>query len=113
MSIGTKKVLAPGFMEPADSVTFNNPGTFVAPMRLRNLTVTGRGGSGNAGNAGNGGNGGTAGSAGTAGNPGTGNPGGAGGTAPASNLASLITGGTSYPVVVGPGGYITITYETQ
>ena len=73
MAIGTKKVLAPGFMEPAGSITYNNPGTFVAPNRLRNLTVTGRGGTGNAGNPGNagtGGNGGTAGTGGSAGNAG-------------------------------------------
>ena len=76
MAVGTRKIFSPSYMEPGDSVTYNNPGTFVAPNRLRNLTVTGRGGTGNPGNAGN------AGSAGTAGNPGNagngGNPGNAG-----------------------------------
>ena len=53
------------------------------------------------------------GNAGAAGNANPGGAGGSGGIAGASNLASLITGGTSYPVVVPSGGYITITYETQ
>ena len=88
MAVGSKKVLSPGFMEPADTITYNNPGTFVAPMRLRNLTVTGRGGSGNAGNPGNSGNGGTAGSAGNAGNPGTAGNGGSAGN-PGNDLSLI------------------------
>jgi hypothetical protein len=28
-------------------------------------------------------------------------------------LASVITGGQSYPVTVGPGGFVTISWTTQ
>jgi len=77
------KTRSPGYMDVADSVTFNAPGTFTAPTRLRTLTVTGRGGDGNPGNpgtAGAGGAAGTKGTAGAAGNKGNaGNNGGGGG----------------------------------
>ena len=78
MAVGTRKIFSPSYMEPGDSVTYNNPGTFVAPNRLRNLTVTGRGGTGNPGNAGNAGSAGKAGNPGNAGNPGTNGTGGSG-----------------------------------
>ena len=73
MPLGIGGRIKSGFMERADSITFNAPGTFVAPNRLRSITANGKGGVGNPGNAGNGGTGGTGGTrgnGGTAGNPG-------------------------------------------
>jgi hypothetical protein len=50
------------------------------------------------------------GGAGTGGNPG--NPGNTGTTLPAQNCI-VVTGGSSYPVTVGSGGFVTIAWNPQ
>jgi hypothetical protein len=79
---------------PAGSQTFNTSGTFSAPVGLRTANLSARGGSGNPGNPGNPGNAGNSGTSGT-------------------QNAISVTGGTSYPVTVGPGGFATISWSAQ
>lgn len=82
------------------SQTFNAPGTWTSPARLVSVTVAGRGSAGNPGTNG------AAGSAGSGAN--TGLPATEGQQYPVS-----VTPSQSYPIVVGPGGFVTISWNPQ
>ena len=62
MPIGTSKIGILGGQVPGGSQTFNSPGTFVVPLGVTTVNITGKGGNGTPGNPG---------TAGTVGNPGT------------------------------------------
>ena len=90
------------YVGKSNAVTFYyGTGTFNWPVGVECVWVTGCGGGGGGGGAGN------------AGNPGTGsgNPGNVGSSATYSCLT--VSGGSSYPVTVGPGGFATISWDPQ
>ena len=121
MSFHTRKRLG-GSQVLGGSKTFYEPGVWVSPIRTTYVNLSGRGTDGNTGNPGTAGSGNPA-NPGSAGNPGnSGNPGSTGTSNPGNpgNAASIgtssgisITPSTSYPVIVNPGGFVTVSWNAQ